>query len=233
MSADEKSPTTEHTEDTEVAEGAEGDRVEQSETADGTTPAPTGEDAAVTEDAGDTEATEDATPAEPSATSPRRNATVLIVATLAVLLVASAAATAWLYFTQYRPDQLTGATAQAEVLEAAKTGTLAALTYSPDDLDGDLATAKSHMTGDFLSYYTTFTDDVVRKAVEEKKVTTNAEVMRAAVSEMNPDSAKVLLFVNQTTVSADRPDPSMAASSVLVTMTKVDGDWLISAFDPV
>ena len=62
---------------------------------------------------------------------------------------------------------------------------------------------------------------------------TTASVVRAAVSELNPDSAVVLVFINQTTQSADRPDASFTNSSVRVTLKKVDGAWLISSFDPV
>jgi Mce-associated membrane protein len=58
-------------------------------------------------------------------------------------------------------------------------------------------------------------------------------VVRAAVSEMHPDSAVVLLFVNQRQTVAGRPDPSLSASSVLVTLQKVNGAWLISKFDAV
>jgi Mce-associated membrane protein len=55
----------------------------------------------------------------------------------------------------------------------------------------------------------------------------------AAVSELHPNSAVVLLFVNQATVSKDRPDPAMASSSVLVSLTKVHGKWLIAKFEPI
>jgi Mce-associated membrane protein len=55
----------------------------------------------------------------------------------------------------------------------------------------------------------------------------------AAASELHPNSAVVLLFVNQATVSKDRPDPAMASSTVLVSLAKVHGKWLISKFDPV
>ncbi|BBZ32620.1 hypothetical protein MCNF_12250 [Mycolicibacterium confluentis] len=202
------------------------------EAADATVTAETDDADATT----DTEATDtEGTVAEGTvAAESRRNLGVLItVVSLAVLLAASAAVTIWLYFTSYRPDQKVDAAAQQAALEAAKSGTVAALTYSPEELDKDLETAKSQMTGDFLSYYTKFTDEVVRKAVADKQVSTTAQVVRAAVSEMGPETAKVLVFVNQATTSNDRPDPSMAASSVLVTLSKVDGKWLISAFDPV
>ena len=50
---------------------------------------------------------------------------------------------------------------------------------------------------------------------------------------MHPDSANVLLFVNQGTTSKENPDGSFVASSVKVGLKKVDGHWLISTFDPV
>lgn len=152
---------------------------------------------------------------------------------VAVALVFAAGVAGWLYFYQYRVDQQTNADAANVALEAAKTGTIALLSYSPETLDKDFATAKSNLTGDFLSYYTDFTEKIVTPAAKEKQVKTAASVVRAAVSEMHPDSAAVLLFVNQVTTSKENPDGSFAASSVKVGLKKIDDRWLISAFDPV
>jgi Mce-associated membrane protein len=89
------------------------------------------------------------------------------------------------------------------------------------------------MTGKFLDYYSDFTKNVVTPAAKEKGVKTEANVARAAVSEMHPATADVLVFVNQVTTSKGRPTPALATSTVLVTMVK-DGDrWLISEFNPV
>ena len=107
------------------------------------------------------------------------------------------------------------------------------LSYSPDSLDKDFAAAKSNLTGDFLSYYTQFTEQIVTPAAKEKSVKTTASVVRAAVSEIHPDSATVLVFINQTTTSKENPDGAFAASSVKVSLKKIDDRWLISAFDPV
>jgi Mce-associated membrane protein len=148
-------------------------------------------------------------------------------------LVASAGLAAWLYFFQYRPDQQTNTAAANIALEAAKSGTVALLSYSPDSLDKDFAAAKSNLTGDFLSYYTQFTEQIVTPAAKEKSVKTTASVVRAAVSEIHPDSATVLVFINQTTTSKENPDGAFAASSVKVSLKKIDDRWLISAFDPV
>ena len=152
---------------------------------------------------------------------------------LAAALVASAGVAAWLYFEQYRPDQQTNPAAATVALDAAKNGTVALLSYSPDSLDKDFSAAKSHLTGDFLSYYTQFTEQVVTPAAKQKAVKTSAAVVRAAVSELHPDSAMVLVFINQNTTSKENPDGSFAASAVKVGMKRINDTWLISAFDPV
>jgi Mce-associated membrane protein len=152
---------------------------------------------------------------------------------LAAALIASAGVAAWLYSNQYRPDQQTDAAASQIALDAAKTGTVALLLYSQESLDKDFAAAKSHLTGDFLSYYTQFTEQIVTPAAQQKAVKTTASVVRAAVSELRPHSAVVLVFVNQNTTSKENPDGAFAVSSVKVSLTKIDGTWLISSFDPV
>ncbi|MDA3640012.1 twin-arginine translocation pathway signal [Mycobacterium xenopi] len=157
----------------------------------------------------------------------------LVPVLVALLVVASVATAAWLFYFQYRPDRATDAAAAKSAISAATDGTVAILSYSPDSLDRDFATAKSHLTGDFLSYYNQFTDQIVAPAAKQKSLKTSAVVVRAAVSEIHPDSAVVLVFVNQSTVSKDRPDPALTSSSVLVTLTKANGKWLISSFNPV
>nr|WP_245670715.1 twin-arginine translocation pathway signal [Nocardia flavorosea] len=151
---------------------------------------------------------------------------------LTVLAVAAVALAAALLTFQYRPDSR-GDAAKNEVLSAATEGTVALLSYSPESLDQDFASAKSRMTGDFLTYYTQFTEKVIAPAAKEKSVKTSASVVRSAVAEIHPDSAVALLFINQTTTSAEKPDPALAASSVRVTLSKVEDSWLISSFDPV
>lgn len=197
----------------------------------------TAEAAEPTEAVAPTEAVEatDEKPAEPGAVrrswrAVRRHLGVILVT---VALVASAGAAVGIYFTLYRPTQQTDAAATNTVLEAAKNGTVAMLSYSPDTLDEDFAAAKSNLTGDFLSYYDQFTSQIVRPAATQKNVKTSAAVVRAAVAEMHPDSAEVLVFVNQVTTSKENPDGAFAASSVKVGMQKIDGRWLIAQFDPI
>ena len=189
--------------------------------------------AATDTDAAESTETDDAAPELTAAATPRRNRTWLVAAVLAVLLLASAGATTWLYFNQYRPDQLVDNDAQQAVLKAANDGTVALLSYSPDTLDKDFTTAKAHLTGDFLSYYTNFTQQIVTPAAKQKAVKTSAAVIRKGIAEIQPDRAMVLVFLNQVTTSKENPDGSYTTSAVKVSMERHDGTWLISAFDPV
>jgi Mce-associated membrane protein len=157
----------------------------------------------------------------------------VVPAVVVLALLLSAGLAAWLYFSQYRPDKQTDTAAAQAAVTAARDGTVALLSYKPDTLDQDFTTAKSHLSGDFLTYYEKFTRDIVTPAARQKAVTTTAQVVGAAVSDLQPKSAVVMVFVNQTTTSKDRPEPAMAASTVLVSMTKADGRWLITSFDPI
>ena len=137
------------------------------------------------------------------------------------------------YLTQDQVMRQTGAAVEQAAVAAASSGTVALLSYAPDTIDADLATAKSQMTGEFLTYYGKFTTDVVAPAVRDRGVKASARAVDAAVMEIRPTEAKVLVFLDQETVSRDRPEPAYTASSVIVSLAKVDGEWLISAFDPV
>lgn len=156
-----------------------------------------------------------------------------VAITLVVLLAITGGVTAWLYFTQYKPDQATGTAAADTALIAAKDGTVALLSYSPETLNDDFTNAKTHLTGDFLNYYNQFTEQIVTPAATKKSVKTSAAIVNAAVAELHPESAVVLVFLNQTTTSTENPDGSFSTSAVKVGLTRVNDDWLISSFDPV
>lgn len=195
------------------------------------------EDADV-EDEPEVHAAEDAEPAQRKPNWRRdiwsRKITVRPIPVLLIVLVLiSGGVTAWLYAHYHRPDQRTSPSVGRAAVSAASDGTVALLSYAPDTLDKDFASARSHLTGDFLSYYDQFTQQIVAPAAKQKSLKTSAHVMRAAVQELHPDSAVVLVFVDQSTTSKDNPEPSMAASSALVNLALVDGKWLITKFTPV
>ncbi|WAC92446.1 hypothetical protein [Mycobacterium sp. Aquia_213] len=154
-----------------------------------------------------------------------------IVAT--TFVIASVAVAAGVYFILYRPDQRVGDPTAHRAIQAASDGAVAALSYSYEHLNRDFDNAKSHLTGDFLAYYDKFTEDVVAPTAQQGQLTATAKVIRAAVSDLHPDSAVVLVFVDQTTASVQKKDPEKTQSAILVTVTKVNDSWLIAKFDPV
>lgn len=150
----------------------------------------------------------------------------------ATLVLAAAVFTATVYLTVYRPVQQTDSAAEQQVVDVAGAATVTLLSYGPQTLDADMERARSVMIGDFQTYYSKFTEEMVAPAVRDKGVRAAAQVVDSALMEIEPDTAKVLLFLNQETSSRDRPEPAVTASSVVVSLTKSGADWLISALEP-
>ncbi|HEU4361160.1 MAG TPA: hypothetical protein VFR27_06575, partial [Mycobacterium sp.] len=102
----------------------------------------------------------------------------------------------------------------------------------PDTVETDLEAARGRLTGQFLDAYTSLTHDVVIPGAKQKKISAVASVPAAASVSSTGGHAVALLFVNQL-VTIGQDAPTNTASSVRVTLDKVDGRWLISRFDPV
>ncbi|SPM34790.1 Mce associated membrane protein, partial [Mycobacterium rhizamassiliense] len=122
--------------------------------------------------------------------------------------------------------------ARAESVRAATDGTIALLSYRPDTVQKDLEAARARLTGTFLNAYTQLTHDVVIPGAKQKQISAVATVPGAASTSATASHAVVLLFVNQTII-VGQDAPTNSASSVRVTLDKINGHWLISQFDPV
>ncbi len=117
-------------------------------------------------------------------------------------------------------------------VQAAKDTTIALLSYHPDTVEEQLVAARDLLTGDFRESYIALTTDVVIPGAKEERIAAVASVPAAASVSATPTEAVALVFVNQT-VSVGQDPPTDTASSVRVTLQKVDDRWLISKFDPV
>ena len=117
-------------------------------------------------------------------------------------------------------------------IAAAKDSTIKMLSYKPDTVEQQLNSARDLLTGEFRDSYTSLINDVVIPGATQKQISAVASVPAAASVSADPTHAVVLVFVNQTVV-VGKDLPSDTASSVRVTMEKVDGRWLISEFEPV
>lgn len=164
---------------------------------------------------------------------PRRRvawASVAVYGLLPALVLALAGAAGYL---QWKDVSLSQAdAAKKDSTKAATDGTIALLSYKPETVDKDLEAAKKYMTGNFLNSYTSLTRDVVIPGSKQKKISAVATVPAAAWTKATPDHAVVMLFVDQTMIIGDSA-PTSTASSVRVTLDKVEGRWLISQFDPM
>ena len=123
-------------------------------------------------------------------------------------------------------------TARITSVQAARDATVALLSYTPADVDKQLVAARDLLTGDFRNSYTNLTDTVVIPGAKQQQITAIATVPAASSVSASVNHAVVLVFVNQTTTVGSSA-PTALASSVRVTVDKVNGRWLISQFDPV
>ena len=144
------------------------------------------------------------------------------------LLLALAAGYLNLQDTAVRDSQA----ARTQSVQAATDSTIALLSYRPDTVDKDLAAARDRMTGSFRDSYAALIHDVVIPGVKQKQISAAASVPAAAAVATSEKHSVVIVFVNQTvTVGGDAP--SNTASTVRVTLEKINGRWLISGFDPI
>jgi Mce-associated membrane protein len=164
--------------------------------------------------------------------SPRRIGWSRVVAyallPVLALLVASAAGYLKWQDATLREDRA----AHPPSVQAAVDGTVALLSYRPETVEKDLDAAKSRLTGTFLDAYTSLTRDVVIPGAKQKQISATATVAAAALTSQNATHAAVLLFVDQTVI-VGKTAPTNTASSVRVTLDRIDDRWLISQFDPV
>jgi Mce-associated membrane protein len=124
------------------------------------------------------------------------------------------------------------ALARVASVRAASDSAAALLSYRHDTVDNDVATARERLTGNFKDAYTSLTHDVVIPGAKQKQVSVTATVPAAASMSASENHAVVLVFVDQALTMGNQA-PSNTASSVRVTLDKIDGRWLISQFDPI
>jgi Mce-associated membrane protein len=150
-----------------------------------------------------------------------------VLPTAAMVLAAAAGFLKW-QDGSARAEQV----ARIESVAAAKDSTIALLSYKSDTVEKQLDAAKSTLTGEFKDSYSKLISDVVIPGAKRGHVSITATVPAAASVSATADHAVTLLYVNQSAVVGNEP-PTDSASSVRVTLDKVDGRWLISGFDPV
>ena len=164
-----------------------------------------------------------ARPARPRRRTSRSDLLVVVAGLVAVALVLTALLLAVRARSEDRVEQ-----ARTAALAAAETHAVDLLSYDYRHLDRDFARAGKALTGSFADDYATTTETVVRPTALEVKAVVTAEVAASSVVRASQNQVVVLLFVNQTTTSTRVEGPKVDLNRVRLTLTRVDGDWLVS-----
>jgi Mce-associated membrane protein len=118
----------------------------------------------------------------------------------------------------------------ATVRDAAAKAASTAYSYSWDTLGDDRAAARALMTREMQRRYDRTMAGVGTSSRREHTVAT-AEVVDTALVTASTSYARVLVFVNQSTAGDNLEKPTLDLDRVLVTLRRVDGDWLIDELD--
>lgn len=166
---------------------------------------------------------------------------VLLRAVLAGVSVVLVAGSVW-FFTHdrvsERADGLTVGGDQQVVTDAYREEALrdagekavAILSYSSTTLAEDEARATALMAPDFAEEYAAAMAEN-RKTAVDGKVTQKATVVGASLVSLEPRTAKVLIFVDLATTAGDSPTPRATKERALISMTRKDGDWIVTDLD--
>ncbi len=103
----------------------------------------------------------------------------------------------------------------------------AILAYDARSMDADVEAATGFMTPQFARQYTATIDRVVREQAVATGAKVTVAVQGSAVVRAGEDRARVLLFVDQTTVSDARRRPQLALNRVEMMMVLRGGSWLV------
>ena len=122
---------------------------------------------------------------------------------------------------------LVGDEARTQVLVEAADLATRALSYNYKTLDNDMEVARARMTPGFQKEYDA-TMAQVRDNTVKNKISLQAVTMSSAIVSATENKAEVLLFLNQTTESAANKNQQLSRNSLVVTLTRGDGDWMMS-----
>lgn len=160
-----------------------------------------------------------------AAPAPRRRVVGLLPWALAVLAVALSVG-AGLVVSHERSLQ-DSVDARPAVVAAASAAATAMLSYDYHHLDQDFGRARQLLTPAFRKDYDE-TTKAVKPTAQQYHAVVTASVSAGGVTWVRGDTARVLLFVNQTSTNDRRAQPRIDSSRVQVTLSEQGGRWLVS-----
>jgi Mce-associated membrane protein len=158
---------------------------------------------------------------------PRRAFTVLGVAAVVLAIVAG-------LFAFFAIRQLQVENARTAATAAAEKKVVDLLSYDYRSIANDQDGRVADLTGQFKDDYGSLLKDVVAPAAAQQQLTTRSDIVSTSVVGTDgPHQVTLLMFLNQTTQSSAKPDPTLSGSRLRVGMQEVDGNWLVSEMTPV
>jgi Mce-associated membrane protein len=169
-----------------------------------------------------------------TALRPAARAAVAAGAVLLALLAALAGVTAW-KLSSARSSGATGS-GKAAVIDAAVTTVTNAFGYSYKSINHDFAVAEAGMAPALRAAYAAKAQQDARATAVKIHETVTASVdpkAGAALVSATGDTAKVLVFLDQTTSNSKLAAPRLDRSRVLVSLTDASGRWLVTNFQGI
>ena len=107
------------------------------------------------------------------------------------------------------------------------------LSYNYVDLDRYAARATSKTTGPFADDLKKLLETQVLPAARAKSIATQTTVQGTSTATASAHTVVLLMFIDQTTRTADVAAPKIEGARLEVTMTNQDGRWLVSGLKPI
>ena len=125
-----------------------------------------------------------------------------------------------------RADEL--ATARAQALRAAQSFATALTTYDYRTLDRDFAAVRKRTTASFTTEYDKAGSGLA-EVIKKYHATSSGTVVASGVSEISPQRAVVLLFVDQKVSNTQLAQPRVDRNRMRLVLVHRNGQWLVSS----
>lgn len=118
-----------------------------------------------------------------------------------------------------------------EAVAAGRAHAKVILSYDYRTLQRDFRRGQQATTGDFRADYQKTTKKLVKKTAKKYHTVVTAKVVATAVVNANEHKVRLLLYVDQNTVSDLKKNGRLDQNRVLMTLKDVNGKWLVSKLD--
>lgn len=122
--------------------------------------------------------------------------------------------------------------ATTEVIGDVSTSLGKVFSYTPDDVATTEQAAARELSGAALTQYRRIFGQVKRQ-VPAQRVTLTTRVVRAGVVSLDGDTARLLVFLDQTATRGGKPAGTPAAAQLMVTAHRDHGHWSITELKSV